>query len=82
MHPIHHCVQLQARDIRGYMNTWALSHIDWLKQISEKVLAKKKKKSNINDYLLNLSTSDVSLDEFDFMNVDHMYKLSLCVLIK
>ena len=41
-----------------------------------------KKKSNINDYLLNLSTSGTPLDEIGLMMVDHMYKLNICVMMK
>ena len=80
LHIICHHIQLQPRDIRGYMNTWALSHMDWIKQISEKVLSKKK--LNINDYLLNLSTIGVQLDETGIMIVDRMCKLNICVLMK
>ena len=57
------------------MNTRALSNMDLIKQISEKVLSKKK--LNIYDYLLNLSTSGVPLDEIGIMIVDRMYKLDI-----
>ena len=47
----------------------------WIKQIS-------KKKLQVMDYLLNLSTSGVKLDEIGLLIVSHMYNPKLCVLMK
>ena len=52
----------------------------WIDQISKTIL--EKKKLPVTDYLLNLSTSGVPLDEIGILIVSRMYNLKVCVLVK
>ena len=52
----------------------------WIKKISKSIL--ERKKIPVTDYLLNLSTSGVKLDEIRILIVSHMYDLKLGILMK
>ena len=73
-------MELQPSDVRNYLHTWALNHMAWIKKISKSIL--ESKKILVTDYLLNLTTSGVKLDEIGTLIVSHMYDLKLCILMK
>ena len=52
----------------------------WIDQISKTIL--EKKKLLVTDYLLNISTSGMPLDEIGILIVSRMYDLKVCVLMK
>ena len=73
-------MELQPLDVHNYLHTWTLYHLVWIKKISKSIL--ERKKVPVMDYLLNLSTSGVKLDEIGILIVSHMYDLKLCILMK
>ena len=73
-------MELQPSDVHNYLHTWALNHMAWIKKISKSIL--ERKKIPVMDYLLNLSTSGVKLDEIGILIVSCMYDLKLCILMK
>ena len=51
----------------------------WIDQISKTIL---EKKLPVTDYLLNISTSGMPLDEIGILIVSRMYDLKVCVLMR
>ena len=67
LHILCHYIDLTPGDIHNYLNTWAIQHMTWIKSISQNIL--RKKNLPLSDYLLNMSTSGVPLDEIGILIV-------------
>ena len=76
----HHIGNFPCDRVHQHMKKWISLHMDWVKQISAKILTAKH--IELEDYIELITTRCQPLDEIGILFIVHMYHMHICVLLK